>query len=80
MDKLVLFDANTLEKLLNKRPNESKFGEQIQLPSPHTSIYESLVNLDVSFVILGIPEDVGVLANFGKPGAATAWKATLKVL
>lgn len=80
MDKLVLLNANDVETLLIKRPNESKFGEHIKLLSSTTSIYESLTNLDVKYVILGIPEDVGVFANLGKKGTRNAWEATLKVL
>ena len=80
MDKLVLFKTHNLDTLLNKRANESKFGEHIQLLSNSTNIYESLVNLDVDYVIIGIPEDVGVFANYGNRGTARAWKATLKVL
>lgn len=80
MDRLVLFKKNDLDILLHKRPNESKFGEHIQLLSNSTHIYESLTNLDVDYVIIGIPEDIGVFANYGKRGTARAWEATLKVL
>ena len=80
MDKLVLFKTHDLDTLLIKRANESKFGEHIQLLSNSTNIYDSLSNLDVDYVIVGIPEDVGVFANYGVRGAARAWTATLKVL
>lgn len=80
MEKLVLFNKNDLETLLKIRANESKFGEHIQLLSNSSHIYESLTPLDVDYVIFGIPEDVGVFANYGHRGAAKAWDATLKVL
>ena len=80
MDKLVLFKTHDLDKLLIKRASESKFGEHIQLLCKSTNIYESLSNLDVDYVIIGIPEDVGVFANYGNRGTARAWNATLKVL
>lgn len=80
MDRLVLFKTSDLDALLKRRPNESKFGEHIQILSNPTNIYESLTNLDVDFVIVGIPEDIGVFANFGTRGTANAWNATLKVL
>ena len=79
MDKLVLFN-NSKNKLLNKRTGESKFGEHVKILSSITSIYEQLENLDVTHVVLGLPEDVGVFANHGKTGASKAWDATLKVL
>lgn len=80
MDKLVLFNTTTLNELLNKRQGESKFGEHIQILTSISHIYDQLLNLDVRYVIIGLPEDVGVYANYGKTGASKAWDATLKVL
>lgn len=80
MDKLVLFNNSTRNKLLNKRSGESKFGQHVHILTYISNIYEQLENLDVTHVILGLPEDVGVFANHGKTGASKAWEATLKVL
>ncbi len=80
MDKLVLFNASKVNKILNKREGECKFGEHIALLTSTTNIYESIKSLDVQYVILGLPEDVGVFANHGKSGTSTAWKATIKIL
>ncbi|MGB1309020.1 MAG: formimidoylglutamase [Oceanihabitans sp.] len=80
MDNLILFNRNKLKKLLNKRPNESKFGEHIVMLSAVSNIYEELVDLDVKYVIIGLPEDIGVFANHGKPGTSKAFNATLKIL
>ncbi|WP_142785960.1 formimidoylglutamase [Changchengzhania lutea] len=80
MDKLVLFNDSSRKKLLTKRSGESKFGQNVQLLSNITNIYEQLLNLDVHYVILGLPEDVGVIANHGKPGACNTWIAVLKSL
>ena len=80
MDKLVLFNKNDLKSLLKSRPRESKFGEHIHLLPHYTTIYDSLIDLDVDYVIFGIKEDVGVFANYGKSGTSMAWDATLKVL
>ena len=80
MDKLVLFNKTTLNSLLTKRSNESKFGEHITMLTSVSNIYEQLKNLDVTYVIIGLPEDVGVFANYGKLGASRAWEATLKTL
>ncbi|WP_372756675.1 formimidoylglutamase [Mariniflexile sp.] len=80
MDKLVLFNTTTLNELLNKRQGESKFGEHIQTLSSISDIYDQLLNLDVAYVIIGLPEDVGVYANYGKTGTSKAWEATLKIL
>lgn len=80
MDKLVLFNNTICNKLLNKRSGESKFGQHVQILTSISNIYEQLINLDVNYVILGLPEDVGVFANLGNMGASKAWEATLKIL
>lgn len=80
MDKLVLLDSVTKNKLINKRLGESKFGQHVKLLSSISNIYEQLVNLDVSYVIFGICEDVGVYANYGNTGTHKAWEATLQAL
>ncbi|OBQ54150.1 formimidoylglutamase [Tamlana sp. s12] len=80
MDKLVLFNTATRNKLLNKRLGESKFGQHIKMLPRVNNIYEQLLNLDVDFVIIGLPEDVGVFANYGKTGTSNTWESTLKVL
>ena len=80
MDKLVLFNNTTRNKLLNKRSGESKCGQHVQILTSISNIYEQLKNLDVTHVILGLPEDVGVFANHGNTGTAKAWEATLKIL
>ncbi|GAA4969850.1 formimidoylglutamase [Algibacter aquimarinus] len=80
MDKLVLFNNTTRNKLLNKRSGESKFGEHIKMLSGISNIYEQLKSLDVNYVIIGFPEDIGVFANYGKTGTAKAWDSFIKVL
>ncbi|WP_242132207.1 formimidoylglutamase [Aestuariivivens marinum] len=80
MDKLILFNNQQKAELLNKRSGESKFGEHVQILPHISNIYEQLKDLDVRYIIFGIPEDVGVFANYGKPGASKAWEATLKTL
>ena len=80
MQNLLLFTEKEKQHLLKKRKGESKFGEHIQLLPNLTNIYDSIVNLDVDYVIFGISEDLGVYANYGNTGTYKAWEATLKVL
>ncbi len=80
MDYLTLFNTTSLNSLLNKRSGESKFGEHVQTLTNVFNIYEQLKNLDVKYVVFGIPEDVGVFANYGKSGTSVAWEAAIKVL
>lgn len=80
MDNLVLFKKDDLKLQLKNRQGESKFGQHVQLLSNFTTIYDDIVNLDVTHVIFGIKEDIGVFANYGNLGTSKAWEATLKVL
>ena len=80
MSKLVLMSKSKIEESVITRSGESKFGEQIIVLPSITNIYDDLINLDVKYVLIGLPEDVGVFANHGKSGACNAWEATIKVL
>lgn len=80
MNKLVLFNNSIITDLLNTRSGETKFGEHVQTLTSVSNIYDALKNLDVTHVIFGIPEDVGVFANHGKSGTSSTWEATIKIL
>ena len=80
MEHLILFSETDQKKLINKRSGESKFGEHVQLLTDSANIYEQLKNLDVSYVLFGIPEDIGVFANGGQNGTSSAWESSLKSL
>ena len=80
MDNLILFNKSTLNNLLNIRSGETKFGEHVKILTKIFNIYDQLKNLDVRYVIFGIPEDIGVFANYGKSGTSGAWEAAIKIL
>tara|TARA_B100000809_G_C15135400_1_gene530351 strand:- start:340 stop:1362 length:1023 start_codon:yes stop_codon:yes gene_type:complete len=80
MDNLKLFTTSELNSILKKRPKETKLGEHILLLPDFNLIYEQLLKLDVTYVVFGIQEDVGVFANNGNTGTSSAWSATLKTL
>jgi formiminoglutamase len=80
MKNLIILTKADKKRIVNKRPRESKFGDHVQLITDSCNIYEQLKNLDVRYVLFGIPEDIGVFANYGNLGASGAWKATLKFL
>ncbi len=76
MKGLKIYSFRDVEKLINKRVGETKFGEKI-------NFIEDLDHLSGSkarFVLFGIPEDIGVRANSGKAGTANAWKVCLNSL
>lgn len=80
MDKLVLLTKTTVESLTKPRSGETKFGEHSKVLTSTNGIYDNIKSLDVNYVILGIPEDIGVYANLGNTGASKAYEATIKVL
>lgn len=78
MEKLTRFTASDLSKITNHRSGEVKFGEKMVTIPADQDILTFLKNCDQEFVLLGIPEDIGVRANYGRPGAATAWESAIK--
>ncbi|MEM5566289.1 formimidoylglutamase [Psychroserpens sp. AS72] len=80
MDNLKPFTTSELNSILKKRSKETKLGEHISLLPNFKDIYEQLLKLDVSYVIFGIKEDIGVFANYGNPGTYNAWDAVIKIL
>jgi formiminoglutamase len=64
--------------LVKIRRFETKLGERIQVLNDPTTIVDSLKSLTARYVIIGIPEDIGIQANFGTSGASTAWISFLQ--
>lgn len=66
--------CRTLEPFIKHRKGEVKLGERIQFVSETN--WDQIWNLSkkgVRFGILGVPESIGVLANYGRPGTELAW-------
>ncbi|PXY46289.1 formimidoylglutamase [Flavobacterium hydrophilum] len=78
MDKLIPFTVNDLAKVTNHRSGEIKFGEKMITIPKGVEILNFLKESDAKYVLLGIPEDIGVRANYGRPGAASAWESAIK--
>lgn len=78
MDKLIPFTINDLAKVTNHRSGEIKFGEKMTLIPKGVNYVDFLKESDAKYVLLGIPEDIGVRANYGRPGAASAWEYAIK--
>lgn len=74
MEKLKTYTQTQIESLVAKRNGETKLGERIKVLSQLDDLYAT----SAKFILLGIPEDVGVRANFGLGGAHTTWSPTLK--
>lgn len=73
MNNLNIYSEKHISGYLSLRPGESKLGEKIIFISD----LEALRKSPAQFVIFGIPEDIGVRANYGKQGTSNAWEAFL---
>lgn len=76
MEKLKHYTKEQILALTNLRPGETKLGEQVGVITD----LNSLALTNYKFVLVGLPEDVGVRANMGIGGARTAWEGALKSL
>lgn len=78
MEKLIRFTTSDLSKITNHRSGEVKFGEKMVTIPKEQDVATFLKNCEQQFVLFGIPEDIGVRANYGRPGASTAWDSAIK--
>jgi formiminoglutamase len=78
MENIVRFTESDLTKYTSHRSGEIKFGERILTIPKDEETTEFLKKCDASFVLIGIPEDIGVRANFGRPGTDSAWESAIK--
>jgi formiminoglutamase len=77
MENIIPFSATDLAKITNHRSGEIKFGERMQTVPAGVSISDFINTCSARFVLFGIPEDIGIRANFGRPGAASAWLSAI---
>lgn len=80
MDKLIPFTASDLAKITNHRSGEIKFGEKMHTVPYNVPAADYLVTCEAKYVLIGIPEDIGIRANYGRPGAATAWASAIRAI
>ncbi len=78
MEKLIRFTISDLSKITNHRSGEVKYGEKMATIPLDQDIISFLNNCEQQFVLFGIPEDIGVRANYGRPGADSAWESAIK--
>lgn len=78
MKHLKVYDKETLLSYTRIRRFETKLGEKIETLADAANLEKSLAESSAPFVLFGIPEDIGVKANYGIGGADTAWVPFLK--
>lgn len=76
MDSLKIYTQGDVLALTKPREGEVKLGQKVLTVANLSEIAQC----NATYVLLGIPEDIGVRANLGVAGAKTAWEATLKSL
>lgn len=78
MEKLVLLKQADIARLTRHRSGESRFGEKMAVVPRGKDPLVFLTESEADFVLLGIPEDIGIRANSGRKGAASAWENALE--
>ena len=70
------YKKSNIDDLVRLRKGESKLGELIGVPGEQ-DLRSFLEKTSATFIVFGIAEDIGVLANYGHPGTDTAWNSFL---
>lgn len=76
MEGLKIYTGAEISAATNRRAGELKIGERVQL----AATLDEMARSTAKFVLIGIPEDIGVRANLGVGGAASAWQPALNAL
>ena len=73
MPQLRIYNKQDILSQTRIRRFETKLGERIQVLANPNNLLASLQQSSAKFVLLGVPEDIGVKANYGIGGADSAW-------
>lgn len=73
MKHFKFYSKNDILSITKLRRFETKLGERVQHLKAGDDWPEALLKSNAKFVLLGIPEDIGVKANYGTGGADTSW-------
>lgn len=80
MERLTFVSDEVISAQLIKREGEIRFGQVCQVPQNEHEFNEILQKQDIKYIIIGIPEDIGIRANYGRPGAESAWRYFLPAI
>ena len=67
------YSKEDILSLTKVRRFETRIGERVQFVIKELEWHEALLRSSAKYVVLGIPEDIGVKANYGTGGTDTAW-------
>jgi formiminoglutamase len=77
MKHFKFYSKEDILSLTKVRRFETRMGERVKFLKPDGEWPEVLKESDAKYVILGIPEDFGVQANYGVGGTETVWLSFL---
>ncbi len=78
MSQFRFYDKHDILSQTRIRRFETKLGERLQVLADPSDLEKSLQQSTAKFVLLGIPEDIGVKANMGMGGADSSWLSFLQ--
>jgi formiminoglutamase len=73
MNHFRTYTKETVLQITKTRRFETRIGERIKVPAAGQDINQFLDACNSRFVLLGIPEDIGVRANLGIGGTDSVW-------
>ena len=68
-----IYSKQDILSLTKIRRFETKLGELVQVLGTPQNLEQELEQSSSKFVIIGVPEGIGIKANLGIGGADTAW-------
>ena len=78
MKHLKVYHKEDILSVTKLRRFETKLGERLKIIENANDIETSIRNSTAKFVLIGVPEDIGIKANLGIGGADSAWLSFLK--
>ena len=78
-NNIVVYQESDLRTKIHMREGEQKLGEKLVVMKLGEGLENLIqyVNRGITYVLLGIPESVGPMANYGKCCTDHAWSAFL---
>jgi formiminoglutamase len=73
LENLKVYAEDDIRHFIRIRKGEQKIGETILLTTDFLNAAEAIEKFSGKYVVLGIPEDIGPRANYGRGGANTAF-------
>lgn len=80
--ELIVYDHLKINDIVRVREGEVRLGEKVNtIPWNKKNNWKSeLADMPGRYVLIGLPEDIGIRANFGRGGAYSAWNPAISTL